>query len=156
MSRFKWTEDLIIPWSQIRAARKMIKAFKPQLLHCFHHCGRYMKIWTGMVQHDCFLTAFVFFFCELYVSVSLYARTAFCINHWYSVLKKKCGRIRPVISQMKVSNSFLAKRCCLNVLFTREDGCFHYIFCLLLSGSQWQTHVSSPAETRSKTFISSS
>jgi hypothetical protein len=65
-------------------------------------------------------------------------------------------RIGPHISRKNVSISFLQDGCCLNFLRTGDDGCFHSMLCLLLSGSQWWTHVSSPVMIRSKIPGSSS
>jgi hypothetical protein len=47
----------------------------------------------------------------------------------------KCTNIGPLSSQKMASMTFPAEACVLNFLLAGDDGCFHCIACLLLSGS---------------------
>ena len=65
-----------------------------------------------------------------FTSMSLYwALVTFWPFSW------KCTNIGPLTSQKTVSMTFPAEACVLNFLLAGEDGCFHYIGCLLLCGS---------------------
>jgi len=64
-----------------------------------------------------------------FTSVSLYREL---LNIW--PFSWKCTNIGPLTSQKMVSMTFPVEACVLNFLLTGDDGCFHCIDCLLLSG----------------------
>jgi len=74
-----------------------------------------------------------------FTSMSLYRAL---VTVW--LFSWKCSSIIPLTSQTMVSMNFPAEAWVLNFLLARDDGCFHGIDCLLLSGSKWYTQDSSP------------